>query len=105
DTGELIGMIDVVGYIDGCPNIGYVSGKKYWNKGYMSEALKALVDMLENKGFKKILIRADERNIGSNRVILKNGFKLIRKERQPLSEYKPEMTTVNYYIKDNTGIC
>lgn len=42
ETGELIGMIDVVGYHHGNPVIGYCSGRAYWGNGYMTEALKAL---------------------------------------------------------------
>ena len=33
ETNELIGGIDVVGYLDGIPVIGYVLSKKYWNNG------------------------------------------------------------------------
>ena len=42
-SGELIGMIDVVGYREGNPVIGYCSGPAYWGNGYMTEALHAVV--------------------------------------------------------------
>ena len=37
ETGEMIGMIDVVGYHHGNPVIGYCSGRAYWGNGYMTE--------------------------------------------------------------------
>ena len=39
ESSEVIGMIDVVKITDeGYPEIGYVSAKKYWNQGYITEA-------------------------------------------------------------------
>lgn len=44
--GELIGMIDVVGYHHGNPVIGYCSCRRYWGNGYMTEALGAVMKEL-----------------------------------------------------------
>ncbi len=96
---DLIGMIDVIDYLDGCPMIGYVLGKEYWNKGYMTEALKKICDYLFEEGFDKILIRADEDNIGSNKVIQKCGFDFLYTKRQIKSSFKPETTRINFYEK------
>lgn len=95
---EPIGMIDVVDYCDGIPEIGYCLSRKHWNKGYMSEACKAFVNYLFELGYPKILIRADERNIGSNRVIEKCGFTFTHKEKLEMhSKEKPESVIVNKY--------
>ena len=66
-------------------------------KGYMTEACKAVVEYLFAIGYKTILIEADERNIGSNRVIEKVGFKYTNKETKPCSSFKPDIITVNWY--------
>ena len=100
ENNELIGAIDVVHYIDNNPEIGYCLSRKYWNQGYMTEACKALVDYLLAIGYKSILIEADERNVGSNRVIEKVGFKFIHKETKKCSAIKPEITTTNWYRID-----
>lgn len=100
ETGELIGMIDVVDHIDGAPEIGYVLGRAYWGKGYMTEALSAVTDRLFSEGFTTVVIEADERNIGSNIVIKKNGFVFTHKETKPCSRFKPEIVNVNWYRKD-----
>lgn len=95
---HLIGMIDIVGYIDDCPVIGYVLGQAFWNKGYMTEAFSAVIQDLFSKGYETILIEADERNYGSNKVIQKCGFTFSHKETKKCSESKPEMVTVNWYF-------
>ena len=97
ENNELIGAIDVVGYVDNNPEIGYCLSRKYWNKGYMTEACEAVVEYLFAIGYKTILIEADERNIGSNRVIEKVGFKYTNKETKPCSSFKPDIITVNWY--------
>ena len=57
---------------------GYWLGEKYWGKGIMSKAVKIYLDYILNK-FKKIN-RIDSQtfpwNKGSQKVLLKNGFKL-----------------------------
>lgn len=77
DSGELIGMIDVVRYVDGYPEVGYVSGKKFWGHGYMTEAFEAVIKELLEDGFKNVTIRAEDSNLASNRVIEKCGFHFV----------------------------
>ena len=104
EDGALMGMIDVVGYDDGAPVLGYCSAKKYWGSGYMTEACKAVIDALFDGGYETILIEAVEENIGSNRVIEKCGFKFVGKETKPASEMKPdEIMTINKYRIDKTS--
>ena len=58
ETNKLIGMIDVVDYINNNPIIGYVLGKAYWNNGYMTEALHSVLNYLFKKiGFHRIQLR------------------------------------------------
>lgn len=50
ETGELIGSISVISISKKHKNceIGYCYGSKYWNQGYATEALKAVVDYMLN---------------------------------------------------------
>lgn len=80
DENKLIGMIDVVNYIDGCPEIGYVLSRDYWNKGIMTEACNKLVNYLFEQGFPGVIIKAYKDNIGSNRVIQKCGLTYTHEE-------------------------
>ena len=97
DKDELIGSIDVVDFIDGKPEIGYTLARKYWNQGIMTEACTYFLKYLCNIGYKEIVIEADERNIGSNRVIEKCGFVFTHKETR---EIKNNKVIVNWFIKE-----
>ena len=77
ETNELIGGIDVVGYIEGMPVIGYNLATEYWNNGYMTEACKCVLEYLFSIGHKVVRIDAVNENIGSNKVIKKCGGKFI----------------------------
>lgn len=96
-AGALIGMIDVVGYLHGNPVIGYCSGPDYWGNGYMTEALKAVVQALFDQGYHEIVIEAVRENIGSNRVIEKAGFTRVTTVEKRLSQWKPEIVTIHSY--------
>lgn len=95
---EPIGAIDTVHFVDGVPAIGYSLSRKYWNKGYMSEACLAFINYLFNQGYPKILICADKRNAGSLRVIEKCGFKFTHEEfLEHRSIYREESVTLRWY--------
>jgi len=95
---ELIGMIDVVGYHNGAPVIGYCSGRAYWGNGYMTEALKAVTAALFEDGYETIVIEAADLNIASNRVIEKAGFEKVADRVAPMSEMKKDqLVKINSY--------
>ena len=50
DTHEVIGEIDAVNVnkVHKTISIGYVLSRKYWQQGYMTEALKGVIDYLFN---------------------------------------------------------
>lgn len=78
ELGEIIGTIDVVrkNINTRICEIGYCYGSKYWNKGYGTEALKAVLEFLFNEvGFELIEIHHQEENIASGRVMQKAGLK------------------------------
>lgn len=55
--------------------IGYNIGKEYWNNGYATEAIKAVLDYLFSLDlFDTITAQCFEFNIASSRVLEKNGF-------------------------------
>lgn len=93
----LIGMIDVVDFHQGNFEIGSCLGKKYWNRGYMSETLQAVLQELFSAEYNTIIIEAVKENIGSNRVIQKAGFIFVESRKTELSKIKPEIITTNSY--------
>lgn len=97
ENRQLIGMIDIVEKRTGNLVIGYCLGKKFWNHGYMTEALVAYCDFLFLKGYTQLLIEACVENVGSNKVIKKASFELIDTFERPLSSIKQELVKVNVY--------
>lgn len=97
DNEELIGGIDVVGYLDGIPVIGYVLSRKYWNQGIATEACRKLIDYLFSIGHNKIIIDAQVENIGSNKVIQKCGG-IYQNTYEDYISSKDKKVNVNRYI-------
>lgn len=97
DDNQLIGGIDVVGYLNNIPIIGYNLSRKYWNHGYMTEACRGLLDYLFSIGYSEVRIDAMIENIGSNRVIQKCGGVLLGTEEE-FRSFKNDTVLVNRYI-------
>ena len=100
DGGDLIGMIDVVTWHSGVPELGYVLGRAYWSQGYMTEACRAVTEYLFKRGCPSVLIEAHTDNVPSNIVAEKCGFTFIGSQQKQCSPMKPWMVTVNWYRKD-----
>jgi len=63
--------------------LGYCMSRTYWGKGYMSEAVAAIIEYLFNTvGFNRISACHDTDNIGSGRVMQKCGMILEGTQRQ-----------------------
>lgn len=59
--------------------IGWISNKKYWNNGYMSEAVKAIIDYaFSNLGVRRIIATCTDKNIASYKVMEKCNMKRIQ---------------------------
>ena len=77
ELGEPIGSIGPVEQRDDIKmaHIGYCIGRKWWHKGYTSEALKELIRFFfEEVGVNRIESRHDPRNPNSGKVMLKCGL-------------------------------
>lgn len=73
--GQLLGMLEI--RLDGhMADAGYVLAKAYWGKGYMTEALKAVVDRsLDQVAIYRFWSLCDVANPASARVMEKAGLK------------------------------
>ncbi len=75
ENDKMIGTIDARIFGDGLKDaeFGYCLNQKYWNKGYMSEALKAFIQALHKEHSVENVFGSFEReNIASKRVMQKN---------------------------------
>lgn len=76
-TGEVIGWIlqcSVPGMYFNSTEIGYAIGKAYWNKGYVTEALSAMIDFCKSLGIHKIYASHIVENAASGKVMEKCGM-------------------------------
>lgn len=74
ESHEVIGMIlqcSTPTINNNCSEIGYAIGKKYWNNGYVTEALKAMIDFLFSIGIHKVVAAYLIGNNASKRVMEK----------------------------------
>lgn len=75
ENDKMIGTIDARIFGDGLKDaeFGYCLNPKYWNKGYMSEALKAFIQALHREhGIENVFGSFERENIASKRVMQKN---------------------------------
>ncbi|MFZ5878149.1 MAG: GNAT family N-acetyltransferase [Chloroflexota bacterium] len=74
ETGEVIGMIDP--RIEGTKvAIGYVMGRAHQGHGYMTEALRALIDWaFQQPTIYRVYATTDVENVASRRVMEKAGM-------------------------------
>lgn len=103
DTHEVIGMMlqcSTPSAVFNSSEIGYAIGQKHWNKGYVTEALKAMIDFLFSLGVHKAVVSYLLGNDASKRVIEKNGmiFESIRKQEV---FYHDQYHNVAYYYLIN----
>lgn len=77
ETGELFGSGGIYFKKDlGCFELGYNIMKKYWGQGLTTEAGKVILEFAINTlGQKKFFCRHAIDNIGSQKVMIKLGFK------------------------------
>jgi len=87
-TEELIGNCGFmdIDHINQTSEIGiFIGNKKYWNKGFGTEALSLLIDYgFKALNFHNIMLRVYEYNKGAIKCYEKTGFKQIGKRREAL---------------------
>jgi [ribosomal protein S5]-alanine N-acetyltransferase len=75
---KIIGTIDLRNYnsIHRCGEIGYVIRKNYWNKGFVTEAIKAVIDYgFRELNLNRVEAHCEHENTGSWRAMEKSGMK------------------------------
>jgi len=73
----------------------FIGEKELWGKGYTTLAIKEIIKIAKKKGLKKLKAGLYEMNIGSKKVLEKNGFNLEGKFK---SELIFKNKRVNHYF-------
>lgn len=102
DTNEVIGTYSLFNInLDlKSGELGYCIGAKYWNKGYVTEVTKVVLDFAFNTiGFDLINIKHIIDNIASKRVIEKNNFNYIKTISRFEKKYNDFIELLEYEIR------
>ena len=76
-SNKVIGMINQYNQLSFCVHyveVGYAIGSPYWNKGYVTEALKLFMDYCFSKNVHKVYAGCFSENTASRRVMEKAGM-------------------------------
>ena len=98
---KIVGLIGIhkINWHSRYGEIGYWIWKEFWNKGYATEAVRLMLKYaFEYLNLNKIWARVMEPNKASQRVLEKNGFRLVGRLRK--HEYVPEMGYVDVLLYD-----
>lgn len=95
DENGLAGFTNRVSVENGCIEIGYVIAPDYWNRGYCTEMVRALIPALFAEGYDEVAAGAFDHNAASMRVMEKAG--MTRLEKTEEIEYRGEVRRVICY--------
>lgn len=93
--GALVGFINDVERGNGYMELGYVIAPAHQNRGYATEAFRAVIMHLFGKGFRKVIAGAFATNGASIRVMEKCGMTRINKHAE--IEYRGKLHRCVYY--------
>lgn len=99
DSDEAIGAVEVVSMRkqDHCAEIGYVIARRFWNRGFMTEAVRAVIEELFRSGFAMVCGRRHEDNPASGRVMEKCGMRYVGKEKEIRKYSESELCEMMVY--------
>jgi len=106
ESGELIGSLglnDISDRNKSC-EVGYCISKRFWNRGFLSEALGAVIDLcFSTIGFNRLMACHSVRNPASGRVMQKCGMTFEGTMRQALVNQNGEFINCDMYsiLKDD----
>ena len=74
EDGDAIGVVGFGGDA-GIAEVGYALGRRYWGRGYATEAVSAVVDLAREVGARRLDAYSFVENPASARVLEKAGFR------------------------------
>ena len=100
---HLIGYSNEVEVVEKAIELGYLIHPDFHGKGYMTEALIALIPDLFALGYEEVVCGAFEENPASLRVMAKAGMTLLEKSDE--IEYRGKVHRCIYYSKKREADC
>ena len=97
EAGKIIGLTGLNPYKENEPEIEWKLGVAYWNKGYATEALTAVIQKLFNDGFEVVNAEHHINNIASGKVMEKCGMKYTCNGKAQKKFNSDELCDVKWY--------
>ncbi|MBR5208140.1 MAG: GNAT family N-acetyltransferase [Erysipelotrichaceae bacterium] len=102
ETGAAIGLLLEQTDENKTMELGYAIGEPYWNQGYTTEAMRAVIAYLFKKGYQKVTAQCFIENKASERVMIKSG--MIKTETQYTLHYQDkDHLVIEYEISNQPG--
>jgi RimJ/RimL family protein N-acetyltransferase len=99
--GKAIGEIeDIKDLPDQGFMVGYILNPAYWKKGFMSEALEAVLAYQKTLGYSYAEAETDERNESSIRLLTRNGFLPFGEAEERYIAKKKETVRILHFRKE-----
>jgi RimJ/RimL family protein N-acetyltransferase len=90
---KFIGVVGFTFFEGHPPELGYWLGEPFWGQGYMTEAVRGLIEAAHRAhGFELIAARALADTAGSLNVLGKAGFKPVKKPKRPIEKVRDRPT-------------
>ena len=96
--GKAVGMLNDVDISGGEVEVGYAVASQHWGRGYATEALKAAMESLFDRGFETVKAAAFEENAASFRVMEKAG--MVKSGQTEEIQYRGKKHHCIYYEKN-----
>lgn len=95
---ECVGIMNETEVVDKQIELGYAILPEYHNQGFATEALKAAIRWLLDRGFERVITGAFQENAASIRVMVKSGMKPVGRHDQ--IEYRGATHQCVYYMAE-----
>ncbi len=102
-THEVIGLLLEQGHTAETIELGYAIGESFWNQGYTTEAMKAVLQHLFQQDFKTVTAQCFVENIASEKVMIKCGMKRTSTSYELMWQNQSHLV-IEYQIHQPTGL-
>mgnify|MGYP003293510303 CR=1 FL=1 len=102
ESGDLIGIISIFDNKDNSIEIGYGIGSEYWNKGYVTEAVRCFLDdLFKNSKYDTVYASFFPNNLASKRVMEKLEMTYSHTNKEELEYLGIKRDLIYYKISKN----
>jgi len=99
-NNEFTGIAGLHNIKEGRAELGYWLGEPYWGKGITTKAVKAILEVgAQEYNLKQVFAYCFVTNLGSEKVLLRNGFKNLKTVNEDCNDYQKDVLS-HYFEYD-----